>query len=299
MGMIKTFQRRFDDYYRKNLALTADNWEYFTENVLPFVVTRCFSRLNHPLFGSFLRRLFRFTGKNHHAEACIVPIYKDLSFKADRKNFVLPVQKVREAIAESSFRIIMNRCVCRDAFKCKNYPRDFACIMIGEACHTMVDNGIARPATVEECFEHIEKASEYGLVCICAWTEIESIAKGIPDENKMKYIEICFCCPCCCNGMQSFKIWNEVPELRKLFKPTGWRAKATKECTGCGACEKICPIGAITISDDGVMSVGSSCIGCGLCSTCCPKDAIFMEEFEPMKDHILDYFGDIRPQIRG
>jgi ferredoxin len=298
MGIIRTFQRRFDDYYRKHWALSSDNWEYFTGKVFPFVVKKCFTRFNHPLYGPFLRRLFRFTGKNHHAEGCIVPIYKDLSFKANRKNFMPPIQKIREAIKESSYRIILNRCICRDSFKCSKYPRDFACIMLGEACRTMVENGIARPASVEECLTHLDKASGYGLVGICAWTEMESIAKGIPEENKLKYIEICFCCPCCCNGLVSFKKWNDIPELRKLFKPTGWRPKSTEKCTGCGACVKICPMGAITVLDDD-LTIDSSCIGCGLCSSRCPKDAIVMEEFEPTKDHILDYFGEVRPQING
>ncbi|MCX5868652.1 MAG: 4Fe-4S binding protein [Proteobacteria bacterium] len=299
MGMIRALQGRFDDYYRKHWALSSDNWEYFTAKVFPFVVKECFSRFNHPFFGPFLRRLFRFTGKNHHAEACIVPIYKDLSFKANRENSFLPIQKIRESIEESSFRVIMKRCICRDSFKCKKFPRDFACIMLGEACHTMVDNGIARPATVRECLDHLDRASGYGLVGICAWTEMESIAKGIPAENKLKYFEICFCCPCCCNGLVSFKKWHEIPELRKLFKSTGWRPRVTEKCTACKACEKVCPMEAIAVLKDNSVTIDNSCIGCGLCSIHCRAGAIVMEEFEPMKDHILDYFRDIRPQING
>ncbi len=298
MRLFKKMQNRFDNFYRKKWALTEDNWEHFTSKIFPVAVEKGLANLNHPVYGPFLRRLFRFVGKDHHAEACIVPISRELNFKAGDNNFVMPIQKIREAIDESSYRIIMKRCICRDSFKCNNFPRDFACLMLGEACRTMVANGIARSATKEESLTHLNKAADYGLVAICAWTEMESIAKGIPEENKLKYIEICFCCPCCCNGLVSFKKWYEIPELRKLFKPTGWRAKVIGDCTACGICSKICPMDAITIKDDKSVTIDVSCLGCGLCASRCPKQAIIMEEFEPMKEHILDYFGDeIKPQI--
>jgi ferredoxin len=254
---------------------------------------------NHPVLGPVLRRLFRLEGGDHYAEACIVPIQHNLAFSSDNMNMVVPIQRLREAVEESSYRIIMHRCICRDSFKCGHFPIDFACLMLGEACRTMVGNGIARYATVEESLAHLDRAAELGLVAIPAWTEFESIAKGIPDENKYKYIEICFCCPCCCNGLKNFKNWNQVPQLRKLFKNTGWRARASEQCIGCGVCAPICPMDAITVGQDGIARIGDSCIGCGLCGFRCPEGAIVMEEIQPMKRHILEYFGDARPQING
>ena len=47
------------------------------------------------------------------------------------------------------------------------------------------------------------------------------------------------------------------------------------------------------------VETGDTCIGCGLCATRCPEKAIVMDEIEPMKEHILDYLGDARPQIKG
>lgn len=56
-----------------------------------------------------------------------------------------------------------------------------------------------------------------------------------------------------------------------------------KECTGCGACENICPQNAIQMeySDDGFLYpvIGNNCVDCGLCDAVCycgeGKDKLF------------------------
>ena len=298
MELYKKFLRRWDDFYRKYFSLTQDTWGIYTK-FYPIVVDNIMGYFSHPVWGPFWRRLFRFEGDAHHAEACIVPIGQDLKFNSPNKNMALPMQKLRDAVHESSYRIIMDRCICRDSFKCTHYPIDFACLMLGEACRTMVANGIARYATIEESLAHLNRAAEMGLVAIPAWTEMESIAKGIPDKNKTKYFEICFCCPCCCNGIKNFKTWHTVPQLRKLFKNTGWQAKASEACIGCGICTDMCPMDTIVVDRSGMAKTGDSCIGCGLCAFHCPEKAITMEETIPMKEHILEYFGDAPIEIKG
>jgi len=47
-------------------------------------------------------------------------------------------------------------------------------------------------------------------------------------------------------------------------------------CTGCGACEAICPMGAIAV--DATASIETSrCAGCGLCVDECPQEAITLK----------------------
>ena len=94
MGLYQKFLRSYDDFCRKYFSLTQDSWEVYTK-FYPFVVNHVMGHFNHPFLGPRLRRLFRFEGKGHHAEACIVPIGQDLQFSSPNKNVLLPLEKLR------------------------------------------------------------------------------------------------------------------------------------------------------------------------------------------------------------
>lgn len=46
-----------------------------------------------------------------------------------------------------------------------------------------------------------------------------------------------------------------------------------EQCIGCGACVKMCPVHAITCTDERYQRDESVCIGCSVCSVLCPKSA--------------------------
>ena len=58
--------------------------------------------------------------------------------------------------------------------------------------------------------------------------------------------------------------------------------KAKVNCDAClesGACEGLCPVGAIQIGEDGKAHVNKGiCIGCGACCDVCPACAIELSE---------------------
>ncbi|WP_300668653.1 4Fe-4S binding protein [Desulfoluna sp.] len=47
----------------------------------------------------------------------------------------------------------------------------------------------------------------------------------------------------------------------------------TEKCVGCHMCEKVCPTGAITVTDIAVVH-RDICRGCGQCVEACPRKAI-------------------------
>ncbi|MFO7985312.1 MAG: 4Fe-4S binding protein [Desulfatiglandaceae bacterium] len=49
-----------------------------------------------------------------------------------------------------------------------------------------------------------------------------------------------------------------------------------KRCVGCGTCQEVCPVGAITV--DEIAHVDSSwCKGCGACVAQCPREALTLQ----------------------
>ena len=51
----------------------------------------------------------------------------------------------------------------------------------------------------------------------------------------------------------------------------------TQICTGCGICQDICPMTAISVDTVAKVDI-LKCTGCGLCTTECPRGAITLQE---------------------
>jgi Pyruvate/2-oxoacid:ferredoxin oxidoreductase delta subunit len=282
------------DFYLRHLYITKKNWNNYRR--LWGLLDKTVGHLSNTFLGSWLIGLLRFESSN--SQGWIVPINRDLGYQGKATGTVTPISMVRKAIEESSYRMIMDKCMCRDNHTCKNYPIESGCIMLGEASRKMVSSGIGHYATVEETLAHLERAAQLGLIASCAWTEIESLWFGISSQQHERYFEICLCCPCCCIGFHQLKKLMSFPIMKERFRSVGWKACETDDCATCGQCVDICPMECIEVNGMGI-TVTDECIGCGLCAFKCPEHAITMEEIEPMKDHILDYFRWFRPRING
>ena len=80
---------------------------------------------------------------------------------------------------------------------------------------------------------------------------------------------------------------NQVDESIEYMESQGIRVdpikkvvkKEEEKCVDCGACVSLCPVKAISVSDDWDILIDDQlCIGCGFCTTSCPMKAINVTE---------------------
>lgn len=104
---------------------------------------------------------------------------------------------------------------------------------------------------------------------------IQEVAKGRPDQKDKKLIDDF--AKACTSKLEDGNLlmlqsipgnrpYREVEPVSKL------RPSADKSCTKCGACAKICPVGAISLQD--IKKADKyKCIGCAACVYACPAGA--------------------------
>jgi Pyruvate/2-oxoacid:ferredoxin oxidoreductase delta subunit len=210
---------------------------------------------------------------------------------ADRK-VTVPADLVKKAIMEAQFIGGMKECLCRAGQDCQDYPHDLACLFLNMGGKVVVDHGMAVELTKEEAIARVDRAAELGLTCQSLWVEVEQLIWGFRNDEMDAFLEICFCCPCCCVAFNLSK--NATDDVKRRFSPTGFTATVDHEkCIGCKRClDKYCPQDAISFrASDGKMVVNQeTCVGCGICRAHCPEEAIAIKQTMPMRERMHDYF---------
>jgi|GEM_PF-1017384 len=201
-----------------------------------------------------------------------------------------PVEMMKDAVRRASYRAIMNECLCRKIQGCTDYPIDLGCLFIGPAAHVCVENGIAREATLQECFDHIDRAAACGLSAAAYFVEVEEYVWGFHDEDMPNFLEFCFCCPCCCSAtLFEHRAGGELKRI--LHQGIGWSAVIDADrCVGCGACVALCPHDDVMHIENGHVTIGDTCAGCGQCFKGCAHDAIHVRHTGTTKPRVEDYF---------
>lgn len=282
------------DSIQKKIALSHKNWDRYAKLFATIYPQTKF--LTNPVLGPIMRKMGKMSDmETQFSQGYYAPISIDVNFKRNSQNVVLPVTLVEKLIKKSGHRVIMKGCLCRESQKCEHYPVDFGCIFIGEATHKISANGVAYDASVEESLAHLKKGAELGLVCLCVWIEGEGFGLGLSKDEHHKFLEICFCCPCCCVGLRNFK--HMGPEIMQRFDTIGWKPVFSANCEKCGTCQTACTMNAITVEPDGSNTLSEDCLGCGVCASRCPQKAIDMQQVGQIKENIEDYFFGFRPDI--
>ena len=207
-----------------------------------------------------------------------------------------PIEMVKDAVRRSSVRVIMHECLCRKIQDCKDYPLDLGCLFIGPAARSCVERGIGYEATVEEALAHIDRAKEAGLSMSAYFVEAEEYVWGFKDADMPNFLEICFCCPCCCSAVH-FEHGAGGELKRILHQSSGWSCIVdTTRCIGCGACEEACPHERIHV-ENGRAVVHMECAGCGQCLKACPADALSVRHTGETLPRMEDYFEKLHATL--
>ncbi len=242
-----------------------------------------------PIISWFYKKIILMS-KSDYSQGYSIPL--NIKITDSAQQVTLPIDLMKKAVKDAEYRAIMHRCICREAQGCQNYPLEIGCLFLGDAAKICVKNDIATQATAQQCYDHIDMASDTGLSGQALWVEVEKYLWGFENQNANKFMEFCFCCPCCCTG---FKFADRADQAsRNLFHRTsGWIARVDpNSCVQCKKCIEVCPRHAIELHGITVQ-INEACGGCGLCIPSCKKGAIELYQASEMKKDIKNYFEDI------
>lgn len=239
--------------------------------------------------GPIYKRVMLFTpAARKHTYGVLLPLNVDLASEAD--SAPLPIDLIKECLRSASYIASMQTCVCRDSFKCTSHPHELCCLFLSKSGRRVVDHGIAYEMPLEDALRRVDEAATQGLVGQALWVEVEQFIWGLSNDDMDGFMEICFCCPCCCVGMAVCK--NATRDVKGHFHSSGYTALVdTSTCIACGDCVPVCIGEAITLGDAAISIDQSSCVGCGLCIAPCPTSAIRIEQTGPV-------FPSLREQFR-
>jgi len=175
---------------------------------------------------------------------------------------VLPHEEMGP-IVDAAEKIALAHCPCRMSATilgrtdCQHSIE--VCIKYDEMAEFVISRGLAREISKDEAKHILHECEKQGLVHM-----VDNAQGGIKHT--------CNCCGHYC--------WNVgIIRRRKIPRDTLMavyfiRETNNEECTGCGACEEICPVDAVKLTDDKAQVDLDWCIGCGVCAVCCPTGAI-------------------------
>ena len=171
-------------------------------------------------------------------------------------------------IIEEATHIGVGTCYCRHKMLHADHPCEInapldVCLTFGNVARSLSEHGQhARLIDKKEAIDVLERSYASNLV---------QIGENVRETPAF----ICNCCGCCCEALQAARKFSPMQPVAT----TNYMPKISKACIGCGKCEKVCPVLAISMSNDNegktVAQIDKEvCLGCGVCVRSCPVNAI-------------------------
>ena len=231
-------------------------------------------------FNEYVPHLIKDQYKNKTPQLRVVPVAKAINTELN----IMDYEQV-ENIIKSQSKILVAPCICRKehAIMDKSCGKlSESCLVFGGGAYIYESRGIGRTISQEEALDIVKEGVKQGLVP--------------QPSNAKKPLNICLCCDCCCQILKNIKDF-EAPA--KIVNSNFQASVDINECTGCQACEEICPMDAIEMDEEKIVASVNldRCIGCGLCVTVCEFDAMSLkdkketEKIEPPANLVETYMN--------
>ncbi|NOX33313.1 MAG: 4Fe-4S dicluster domain-containing protein [Deltaproteobacteria bacterium] len=252
---------------KKGLIIHVNRNEENTFMLLHFVVgiwEYQVNRLTRELikdFNEYVPHLIKSQYKNKTRQLRVIPVAKAVNTQLN----IMDYEQV-ENIIRSQSKILVAPCICRKEHKIMDKGCDKpseTCLVFGGGAYIYESRGIGRTITKKEALDIIKQGVKQGLVP--------------QPSNAKKPLNICLCCGCCCQILKNIK---EFPAPAKIVSSNFQAGVDPDECTGCQACEEICPMDAVKVDKEKIIASVNldRCIGCGLCVTACQFDAVSLKD---------------------
>ena len=200
---------------------------------------------------------------------------------------VMPYDQAEKIVASQS-RIAVAPCICRRERgmlgEACGAPVQ-TCLIFGAGADFYVENGLGREIAQQEAMDIVDQGRKAGLV--------------LQPSNAQKPVAMCLCCGCCCQILRNVKRMDRPSRLVH----TNFQAQVDPEaCTGCGVCEGLCPMQAITCEETAGIDP-DRCIGCGVCVSGCELGALHLGPregetvYEPPRNVVETYMNMARERM--
>lgn len=103
--------------------------------------------VGYPIIGPYFKRLIKLD-PSERTQTYVLNLNEDLTDQA--QNVILPIDMMKQAVTQASYRVIIKECLCRTAYNCQNFPHDHGCIFLGEASRAIVDKRMGKEVSLEQ-----------------------------------------------------------------------------------------------------------------------------------------------------